>query len=148
MRFISDKARGLKIGWNERPLTEEDFHRQCLRHKISLQEMPLRVSGFYYRVMGHDFIAIDSRLRGHERLTVMFHELGHFLFHTPAIGATANFHRVGQKTRQEIEADVFALCAVIPLPMIMEQGQLTALAHEIPEALLNDRLRIFQRHGI
>ncbi|MBK6724807.1 MAG: ImmA/IrrE family metallo-endopeptidase [Acidobacteria bacterium] len=50
--------------------------------------------------LGSDFIAIDSRLTGNERLMVLFHELAHFLFHTPETGESANFHRIGRKTRQ------------------------------------------------
>lgn len=147
MQFLSDKAHKLKIGWNEKPLTENDFHRLCRRYKISVQEMPLRVSGFYYRLMGRDFIAIDSRLTGNERLTVMFHELAHFLFHTPESGATANFHRVGHKTRQEIEADTFALCAIFPLSSI-NKGHRGGFDESIPEEILRERLNIFDRHGI
>lgn len=148
MQFLSDKAYKLKIGWNEKPLTEDDFHRLCRRYRISVQEMPLRVSGFYYRLMGRDFIAIDSRLTGNERLTVMFHELAHFLFHTPESGATANFHRIGRKTRQEIEADAFALCSIIPLSAITDRDHQFAFDDSIPESMLRERFGIFERHGI
>lgn len=148
MQFLSDKAHKLKIGWNERPLTEHDFHRVCRRYKISVQEMPLRVSGFYYRLMGRDFIAIDSRLTGNERLTVMFHELAHFLFHTPESGATANFHRIGRKTRQEIEADAFALCAIIPLSLISLDHRPDGFDESLSDTILRERLHIFERHGI
>ena len=148
MQFLSDKAKKLKIGWNERSLTEDDFYRFCRRFKISVQEMPLRVSGFYYRMLGRDFIAIDSRLTGNERLTVMFHELAHFLFHTPESGTTANFHRVGQKTRQEIEADAFAICAIIPLNEIVDRLEFVSIEGSVHGALLRERLDVFKRHGI
>lgn len=148
MRFLSDKAQKLKFGWNERPLTEADFYRLCRRFKISVQEMPLRVSGFYYRLMGRDFIAIDSRLIGNERLTVMFHELAHYLFHTPASGATANFHRVGQKNRQEIEADAFALCSIIPLSFITDLADPAFLDDRFPESMIRARIEILRLHGI
>ena len=109
MRFLTDKITAIRIDWNERPLTESDFYRLCKRFKINVVEMPLRTDGFYYRVMGRDFIAVDSKLAGPRKLLVLFHELGHFLFHTPETGATANFHGVGRRTRKEREADVFAL---------------------------------------
>src|SRR6266478_7308597 len=92
MFFFLDKIKKLRIRWNERPLAESDFHRLCKRYKIRVVEMPLRTNGFYYRAMGRDFIAVDSRLAGPQKLAVLFHELGHFLFHTPESGATANFH--------------------------------------------------------
>jgi Zn-dependent peptidase ImmA (M78 family) len=146
MRFLSDKAHKLKIGWNERPLTEDDFHRLCRRFRIAVQEMPLRVSGFYYRLMGRDFIALDSRLTGNERLMVMFHELAHFLFHTPESGETANFHRIGRETRQEIEADAFAICALMPQTMIEALEEVGP--DQFSPDLVGERLALFRRQGI
>ena len=115
MRFLTDKISKLNFGWNERPLSETDLYVLCNRFGINVQEMPLTVGGFYYRVMGKDFIAVDSKLTRHQKLAVLFHELGHFLFHTPESGTThASFHAVGHRTRQETEADLFALCSLIP----------------------------------
>lgn len=141
MQFLSDKVARLNIGWNERPLTEVDFYRICKRFKITVEEMPLRVSGFYYRVLGRDFIAIDSRLTGNERLMVLFHELAHFLFHTPETGESANFHRIGRKTRQEKEADAFALCALVPTNSLATLEQSDQLSSEI----IRERLKLFEQ---
>jgi len=77
MRFVLEKLAALNIGWNQRPLGEDDFYHLCKRFRIGVQEMPLSVGGFYYRVMGRDFIAVDSKLSGPKKLAVMFHELGH-----------------------------------------------------------------------
>ncbi len=141
MQFLSDKVARLNIGWNERPLTEVDFYRICKRFKITVEEMPLRVSGFYYRVLGRDFIAIDSRLTGNERLMVLFHELAHFLFHTPETGESANFHRIGRKTRQEKEADAFALCALMPTNSLATLERSDQLSSEI----IRERLKLFEQ---
>ncbi|HRI05157.1 MAG TPA: ImmA/IrrE family metallo-endopeptidase [Pyrinomonadaceae bacterium] len=149
MRFLTEKIQHLKIGWNEREMTETDFYRLCRRFKIKVVEMPLRTGGFYYRVMGRDFIAVDSRLRREKKLLVLFHELGHFLFHTPESGATANFHGVGRRTRVEREADVFALCALIPKQFI-ESKPLQELVDEAgftPETVA-ERLSVFEHYGI
>ena len=149
MRFLTEKIQQLKIGWNECELTEADFYRLCRRFKIKVVEMPLLTNGFYYRVMGRDFIAVDSRLCREKKLLVLFHELGHFLFHTPESGATANFHGVGRHTRIEQEADVFALCAVIPKKLIE-----TRLAQELiseegftPE-IVSERLAVLERYSL
>src|SRR5260221_12416329 len=83
MRFLTDKIKRLRIGWNESALTETDFYSLCRRFEISVQEMPLTTGGFYYRVMGRDFIAVDSRLAPSEKLFVLLHVLGQFLFHPP-----------------------------------------------------------------
>jgi len=133
MQFFLDKINALGIGWNGRPQTEGDFQRLCKRFKIRLLEMPLRTDGFYYRVMGKDFIAVDSRLAGPQKLAVLFHELGHFLLHAPASGPAANFHGVGRRTRKECEADIFALCALIPKPWLTRRSfdELTDERHGI-----------------
>lgn len=149
MYFLANKIACLKLGWNERPLDEADFYRICRRFKVSVEEMPLRVSGFYYRVMGRDFIAISSRLSRTEKLVVMFHELGHYLLHTPDSGATANFHGVEcRKTRKEIEADAFALCAILPLDVIGSRTP-TELIHDgFSEEIVAARLKLVERYGI
>lgn len=149
MRFLTEKIRHLKIGWNERELTEPDFYRLCRRFKIKVTEMPLTTGGFYYRVMGRDFIAVDSRLPREKKLLVLFHELGHFLFHTPESGATANFHGVGRRTRIECEADVFALCSLIPKKLIESKTaqELIEVEGFTPE-IVAERLALLERYGL
>ena len=139
MRFLTDKIKNLHIGWNERALTESDFYRLCRRFRVKVEETPLATGGFYYRVMGRDFIAVDSRLTPVEKLFVLLHELGHFLFHTPETGATANFHGVGRRTRKECEADVFALCAMIPRAWIETRNPKPARAYRRWPDCRNDR---------
>ena len=148
MRFLTETISTLKIGWNERPLTEADFYKLCKRFKVNVTEMPLRTGGFYYRVMGRDFIAVDSRLAGHEKLAVLFHELGHFLLHTPESGATANFHGVGRKTRLEREADLFALCAVIPKACVATRSPDELIDEGFSAQIVAERHAIFERYGI
>ena len=79
MQFLADKVRKLRIGWNRKPLGEADLYRLCRRFRIQVTEMPLRTDGFYYRVKGRDFIAVNSRLDGPMKLLVLFHELGHHI---------------------------------------------------------------------
>ncbi len=148
MQLIVDKISRLGIGWNERSLTEYDFYCICRRFKIGVTEMPLTVSGFYYRVAGKDFIAVDSRLSGPKKLLVLFHELAHFLLHTPDSGATANFHGVGRRSRKEIEADAFALCSIIPRSLL-ESCSIEELIHDgIDPDALRERVEIYRRCGI
>ena len=147
MNFILDKLSRLRIGWNERVLDEHDFERLCRRVRIRVEEMPLRPGGFYYRVRGRDYIAIDSRLTGVRKLAVQFHELAHFLFHTPESGTAANFHGLA-RTRQEIEADAFSLCAIMPLTLIKERSPAELIDDGFPADLIAERLTIFERQGI
>ena len=149
MLFFLDKISRLRIQWNKKPLTQDDFYRLCKRHKVTVQEMPLQVSGFYYCVLGRHYIAIDSRLRQHKKLFVMFHEFAHYLMHAPDTGVTANFHGVGGKTRKEAEADAFALCAMIPKTWI-ECRHLNELMDDegIPESMIGERLRVYEMCGM
>lgn len=148
MKFIYERITKLGFGWNERSLTEADFYRVCKRFRVNVVEMPLRTNGFYYRVLGRDYIAINSRLTGTKKLFVQFHELGHFLLHMPESGATANFHGLGRKTRQEFEADAVALCSLIPGGML-GTDQLVNVAEDeaITAEMLAERLSILKRYG-
>lgn len=149
MLFLLDKISDLHCGWNQKPLTQDDFYRLCKRHKVKVQEMPLRVSGFYYCLLGRHYIAINSRLRQHKKLFVMFHEFAHYLMHAPDTGVTANFHGVGKKTRKETEADAFALCAVIPKTWIESRSPNEIVEEEgIPEPILKERLELYEMRGI
>ena len=149
MRFLTDKISQLKLGWNERPLTEADFYRVCKRFNIEAQEVPISIGGFYYRMMGRDFIAVDSRLSGPRKLAVLFHELGHFLFHTPETGPAANFHGVGRRTRREREADVFAVCAVIPRLWIERRSTRELVEDDgFPREMIAARQEIYEKYGI
>ena len=149
MLLLAETISRLRIRWNCEPLTEAHFHRLCKRHKITLQEMPLRVSGFYYCVMGRHFIAIDSKLPPAKKLFVMFHEFAHYLLHAPHGGATANYHGIGRRTRTEMEADAIALCALMPKTWV-ESDRFGELAEEAGFELemVRDRLEIFDRFGL
>ena len=148
MQFIIDKILPLCPAWNERPLTEVDFYHLCKRFRIGVTEMPLTVSGFYYRVSGRDFIAVDSRLSGAQRVLVLFHELGHYLLHTPDSGATANFHGVQRSSRKEIEADAFALCALIPKTLLESRSPDELVGDGIDIKILRERIEIYRRYRL
>ncbi|MBX7055729.1 MAG: ImmA/IrrE family metallo-endopeptidase [Pyrinomonadaceae bacterium] len=149
MRFLSEKASAVCRQWNRKPLTEQDFYRICRRLKVSVTEMPLRTNGFYYSVRGRHFIAIDSKLPPVKRLFVMFHELGHFLLHLPDSGTTANFHGVGRRDRKECEADVFALCSLIPQNWIAGRPAEELIVDEgLDREMVAERAEIYRLRGI
>jgi Zn-dependent peptidase ImmA (M78 family) len=149
MRFSLDKFAKLKIGWNERPLTEADFYSLCRRYKITIEELPLRVGGFYYCMMGRHFIAIDSKLPDRKRLFVMFHELAHYLMHAPNHNETASYHGVGRPNRKEREADMFALVALIPKHLLETLSPDELIRDEgIMPVELASRYALFETHGV
>lgn len=145
MRSYLEKLEGLNIGWNERPLGEEDFYFLCRRFRITVVEMPLETNGFYYCVKGKHFIAVSSRLPAIRKLLVMFHEFAHFLMHSPDSNTTASFHGLGKKTRKEQEADTFALCALIPKCRLENREMNELIEDGFPVELLTERLRIHER---
>jgi len=149
MQFFLDKVSRLSIDWNKRPLTEDNFYSLCNKHKITVVEMPLQTGGFYYCVKRKHYIAVNSSLKRRDRLLVMFHEFAHYLMHAPDTGVTANFHGVGRRTRKEVEADVFAICALIPKPLI-ESRTVQELVEEdgFCETLIRERLTIYRKKGI
>ena len=149
MLLLADTIFRLRINWNKRPLTEADFYKLCRKHKVTVEEMPLKVSGFYFCMKGRHFIAIDSRLSPKKKLFVMFHEFAHYLLHAPSGSATANYHGVGKRTRSEIEADSFALCALMPLAWV-ESERFAELAADAgyDEEMITNRLAVFERHGL
>ena len=142
MRSYLDKITNLGIGWNKRPLGEEDFYSLCRRFKVNVVEMPLRTNGFYYCVKGRHFIAVDSKLAHIKKLLVMFHEFAHFLMHSPDTNTTASFHGLGQKTRKEREADAFALCALLPKGWIEEREIHELIDEGFSLEMLRERARI------
>jgi len=149
MQQLVEKIRRLRFSWNNKQLTEADFYRLCRRFRIDVQELPLQTNGFYYCLKGRHFIVIDSRLTGHKKLFVMFHELAHFLMHAPDSGVTANFHGIGKRTRKEIEADAFALCAMLPKSWIEKLLPHEICEHEgISQEMLAERLSIYKNFGI
>lgn len=149
MQFFLDKIKLLNIGWNERPLTEADFYRLCRRFKVTAEELPLRVSGFYYCVKGGHYIAIDSKLPPPQKLLVMFHEFAHFWLHAPDTGVTANFHGVGRRTRKEAEADIFALCSLVPRKWLESRSPAEIIDEDgISPELMRERQRIFETFGL
>ena len=149
MFFSLDKFSKLKIGWNERPLTEADFHRLCRRFKITVDEYPMRVSGFYYCLLGGHYIAIDSKLPPRQKLFVMFHEFAHFLMHAPDQNATASYHGVGRQTRKEREADAVALVALIPKIWLETRTPDEMIADDgVTADELATRYALFETHGV
>jgi Zn-dependent peptidase ImmA (M78 family) len=148
MRSYLDKINDLRIGWNRRPLGEEDFYKLCQRFNITVVEMPLETNGFYYCVKRRHYIAIDSRLTRLRKLLVMFHEFAHFLMHAPDTNATASFHGLGKKTRKEREADAFALCALIPRSWIETRDAAELADDGFTVEIMQQRIEVYRDSGL
>lgn len=110
MNLILKKFRSLRIGWNKKPIGEEKVYKLAKRLKVRIKEMPLRVPGFYMSLRGVDFICVDERLPPALKLKIKLHELAHHILHT----GVPHFYHLDQTMKEECEADIFALCALIP----------------------------------
>jgi Zn-dependent peptidase ImmA (M78 family) len=140
-----------ELGWGERALEEEDVLRILRREKIKLAEYPISGSlGFYMASAGRHFITVDSRLRGVQRLHVILHELAHYYLHVPAHATAAHFFRLRPDTKQEFEAEAFALVALLPEPKLR---RLLATPEEEWEPgftaeMVEVRLKVLQLYGV
>lgn len=146
MHFLLQKIRDLDIDWNERPLGESDAYELCSRLGVTVEELPMTSDGFYFRVMGRDTIAVNRGLAPAARLKVLFHEIAHLLFHAPVSGPAAAFHHVGGRTRAEVEADAFAVCAIIPLCEVIGRER-ADLVDAYSESIVAERLAVLRKYG-
>ncbi len=139
----------LKFGWNSKMLTEIDFYKLCKKYKISVAVMPLKRRGYYSKTKGKHHIAIKSGMPDFQTLFVMFHELGHYIMHSPGGAQSARFSGVPADTREEKEADAFAYCALLPLSLLTTRSpeELTELDGYTNQFLIR-RLKIYERYGI
>lgn len=148
VQFLLDKISKLNIGWNERALGEDDAFELARRLGVEVQIKSMSTDGFYFRLLGREFIAINRNLPSALRLKVLFHELAHLLFHAPTSGPAVGFHRVGKRNRQEIEADTFAICAVLPVKAIKARTVEELIDDGFAKELVYERVDIWHRFGI
>lgn len=147
MQSFFHKIDALKFGWNDRPLDEGAFNKLTRKLKIKVKSMPLTVNGFYSCVKGRHFIAVDSRLSRLQAEFVMYHELAHFIMHSPSTDSIDNYCGSPTNSRDEKEADAFAYCAVLPLTML-KKVELEDLSDMYGSGFLMRRLEVYERYGI
>lgn len=148
MQSFFHKIRKLKCGWNEVPLDEDTFHRLCSNFKIKFTFMPLdSVYGFYTCTKRRHYIAVDHRLPTFQQAFVMFHELAHFLMHSPSREATESYCGSSNHSRDEQEADAFAYCALLPLGLLRRREP-EEIAETYGSGFLMKRLAVYERYGI
>jgi hypothetical protein len=113
--------------WNKRKMTSRDFEAACEHEGIAVQRFRFKseTRGYCQRQDAKPVIAIDSRLRGNERLRVEFHELGHYYLHLdnprlPRMFDAQTHEVVGGKEMTpeqewaECEANMVACVAIAP----------------------------------
>jgi Zn-dependent peptidase ImmA (M78 family) len=130
--------------WNVRVLTEDDFWQQCDQAGILVQEIPLEQPGLFIFRNDQPQIFINDELRGAERTFVCFHELAHYWLHPSRI----QFFQ-GLEETVEVEADVVAICAMIPFTVLMHYwpGEIVEL-YGYPPSMVTLRREVFDRWRI
>jgi Zn-dependent peptidase ImmA (M78 family) len=130
--------------WNVKVLTQDDFDYYCDRAGIAVREVSLEQPGLYICRDGQPQIFLNDELRGTERLFVGFHELAHYWLHPPRI----QFF-LGWEETVEVEADVVAVCALIPKTVLTHYwpGEIAEL-YGYPPSLVELRREVFDRWKI
>lgn len=128
------------FGFNRRPLTEADFYRICKKYRIIVEEHSVSNS-FYMTCLGRHIIVIGKNLKGIRRLYAMFHELGHFFLHA-GVSEEEAFYFGHHKTKEEVEADVFATICLIPWNRIDDDSFLDIYPRSFAKQVYQDRQRI------
>lgn len=153
MNLSIEKIGTLCPDWNRRQLTENDFYDFCDCQDILVIETPLRyrINAMLWFVENQYVATINSRLHGITRLFSMWHEVGHFLMHSPS--RTVGTYFWGdekiyshQNRREENQADAFALCCLIPKPWISRKTFNDLLDEGFTEKQVWKRKEIFEKH--
>lgn len=149
MKGYLPKFSELRFGWNRKALYEGDFYKLCKRFKISVQVMPMSNRGYYSTSKGKHYIAIKEGMSELQTLFVMFHELGHYLMHAPGGVGETKFSGKPKDSREELEADAFAYCALLPLDLLSNLTPEELIDIEgYPAWFLMRRLAVYERYGI
>jgi len=127
--------------WNVRILDDEDFWFYCGLNGILVQEVPMEKRGLSFIRRGHNVIWIQRGLTGIERQLILWHELAHFWLHPPGVQFFTSWG-----SPVDDEANAVALCALIPLPVLLRFG-ITEIAenYDYPLSLVADRLMVYDR---
>jgi Zn-dependent peptidase ImmA (M78 family) len=87
-------------------------------------------------------------LRGVAWLLAAFHELGHHFLHAPPDSTVAYFYKLKSNTKEENEAEAFALIALIPESLMLKliASEEYAEDHGFPAELLKERCELYTRY--
>lgn len=145
MNLLVKRMSELYPDWNKRILTYEDGVKLAESRGTFVRETDLIDDLGEYRVhRSQPFIFIHSFTTADYKPWVLWHEVGHDLFHTPL---TCQFSLPSTRRKVEIEANVIAAIALIPLYIAK-----TKKFHEIqeefdyPRELIMFRKRILENH--
>lgn len=137
-----------KYGYDKRPWTFEIVEACCFEIGVEIAYAPMKRKGYYWVCEGVPTITLSDSLAGIEKLYVSTHELGHHFEHSPESG----LYMPGSKSKREFEAKRFAVCALIPEPLMkkfLRQYSLWDLqeAYGFTTQLLEFRQQVYHQCG-
>lgn len=134
---------------HRRPATENDFFEYAAGN-IEAVFSNLVSTGVYVLYDGKHYIFLNNKLRGWFLRYVMFHELGHHLFHVPSQSSYGvEFVSVHSKQKNHLEAE--AVAALLLLPLVELENVIDSGAYNaFPEfaELVKVRLAIFDNYRL
>jgi len=135
-----------KYGFNNKQLTEADFHRICETEGIRVVEMDVHTS-FYLAAAGLRMIVIRRQLRGAAKLYAQFHELAHALLGHGRHGTAAFYHGL-VSSHEEFEADALATIALVPRGALASNDFLDEMPTRFGKRLFRERQRLAFLYGV
>ncbi len=152
MHILIRRLKTIFPGLNRFEFTEDDCWRFVEKNKILVRRANLEVPAYTgkTKVRGRKryYILIDARLRGVEFLRVFLHEIGHVVLHEPRGSLEVLYfkHERDIETKQETEADVFMLLAMIPKRRYLELKQMPPdQLHPLTAELLILREKLYEK---
>lgn len=141
----------------ERCGTDDDFYSYCDDNRIEVVHNSQINHGIYVVRGGEHFIFLNSRLTGWMQRYVMFHELGHYLFHVPSLQkpvARSQEPEVGSAIygftsgRNHAEAEATAAYMLLTVPELenaLLDGEFRR--NERLAGLIATRLELYREYG-
>lgn len=146
MDNLIEKLRAkLPPDWNRRVLTLNDFYDLCSREGIHTRGSVAIPRGMYFPEGNDDFILLNPQLQGWQKVKTCFHEWAHALLHREQQGVQFDG---GSDPRLDAEADIVALCALMPQRM-MEGFTAPEIVKRFgyPAEMVAQRMMIYRQLG-
>ena len=132
--FIEEIAKKRITNFNEKAKTEEDAYEFCRSNKVIIADDRRTSYGKYLVYKDHHFILINPKLKGIMKLWVLWHEIAHFILHTPETNSfSGNMVRKNDK-----EANIIASVCLLPRHEIKNKT-IKDLRNDFPFELLKIR---------
>lgn len=143
--FLSQVAKDKIEELNERVQHEDKALEFCSRHKIYIVEDRRQKYGKLKFYKGYVFLLINPDLSKGWRLWVLWHEIGHFIFHSPRSSSFS----ISTKRKNDREANYVAALVLIPKDIIemFTPGEIQE-EYGYPMELIQIRLDICRKEKI